>query len=119
MIGFGGKVDNIFYAEIDLEEILGKEKKYLTKLWPKYPPQIEDITLSFPEKTKIGDIIRTIKSTNQLINKVELTVIYKDNYTFRIWYQDPSKNLTDKEVEKIRNNILQVIKAKYGGYLKN
>ncbi len=119
VIGFGGKIENIFYAEIDLDEILGKERKYISKLWPKYPPQIEDITLSFPEKTKIGDVIQTIKSVNQLINKVELTVIYKDNYTFRIWYQDPARTLTDKEVEKIRNNILQVIKAKYGGYLKN
>lgn len=119
VIGFGGKIENIFYAEIDLDEILGKDRKYISKLWPKYPPQIEDITLSFPEKTKIGDVIQTIKSINQLINKVELTVIYKDNYTFRIWYQDPVRTLTDKEVEKIRNNILQVIKVKYGGYLKN
>ena len=117
-VGFGGKANDIFYAEIDLDEILGKDKKYISKLWPKYPPQIEDITLSFPEKTKIGDVIQTIKSVNQLINKVELTTIYKENYTFRIWYQDPSKNLTDKEVETIRNKILATIKQKFGGILK-
>ena len=111
-VGFGGKADDIFYAEIDLDGILGKERKYLTKLWPKYPPQIEDITLSFPKKTMIGDVMK-------LITNLELRDTYNDSFTFRIWYQDPSKNLTDREVEKIRNDILQVVKAKYGGYLKD
>ena len=119
IVGFGGKVEDIFYAEIDLDEILGKERKYISKLWPKYPPQIEDITLSFPEKTKIGDVIQTIKSVNQLINKVELTTIYKENYTFRIWYQDPARTLTDKEVEKIRKKILEEVKRKFGGVVKS
>lgn len=118
-VGFGGKADDIFYAEIDLDEILGKERKYLTKLWPKYPPQIEDITLSFPEKTKIGDVIKLITNNPKLITKIELRDIYKDSYTFRIWYQDPARTLTDKEVEEIRNKILDGVKKKFGGILKS
>lgn len=118
-VGFGGKADDIFYAEIDLDEILGKEKKYLTKLWPKYPPQIEDITLMFPEKTMIGEVIKLITNNSKLITKVELKDIFKDNYTFRIWYQDPSKNLTDKEVEGIRNRLLDIIKKRFGANFKS
>ncbi len=118
-VGFGGKVEDIFYAEIDLDEILGKERKYLTKLWPKYPPQIEDITLNFPEKTRLGDVISQITGHSSLITNVELRDIYNENYTFRIWYQDPSKNLTDEEVEKIRNKILNEVKQKFGGVLKS
>lgn len=117
-IGFGGKFDDIFYAEIELHAILGKERKYLSQLWPKYPPQIEDITLSFPEKTMIGEVINQIKSTNKLINTVELKDTYKDSFTFRIWYQDPTKNLTDNEVEEIRNGIIKSIKSKFGGTIR-
>lgn len=118
-IGFGGQIEDIFYAEINLDEILGKEKKYLTKLWPKYPPQIEDITLTFPPKTQIGDVIKLFTDHSSLITNIELRDIYKDNYTFRIWYQDPNKNLTDKEVGKIRKKIIQSIKLKFGGVMKN
>jgi phenylalanyl-tRNA synthetase beta chain len=118
-IGFGGKINDIFYAEIALDGILGKEKGYLASLWPKFPPQIEDLTLTFPPKTRIGDVSALITNHHPLITNVELRDTYQDSYTFRIWYQDPAKTLTDKEVEKIRNNILQVVKTKYGGYLKN
>lgn len=110
----------LIYYEFDIEtlNILSKNvKKYSPIL--QNPPQIEDITLSFPKKTRIGEIMSLITNHNSLITNVELRDIYNDSFTFRIWYQDPSKNLTDKEVEKIRNNILQTIKAKYGGYLKN
>ncbi|MCX6704686.1 MAG: hypothetical protein NTZ07_04585, partial [Candidatus Woesebacteria bacterium] len=39
--------------------------------------------------------------------------------TFRIWYQDPKKTLTNEEVEKIRTSILEKVKQKFGGILKN
>lgn len=112
--------NGFIYYEFDLEilrKIEGKLNSY--QPIPQNPPQIEDLTLTFPEKTKIGEVIQAIYNVQFTINKVELRDIYQDSYTFRIWYQDPSKNLTDKEVEKIRNKILQVVKAKYGGYLKN
>lgn len=118
-IGFGGITDDIFYAELSLEAILGKEKKYLASLWPKYPPQIEDMTIAFPEKTRIGDVITQIKSTDKLINEIELKDIYKDSYTFRIWYQDSTKNLTDREVAEIRQRIIEEVKRKFGGTIKN
>jgi len=118
-IGFGGQTEDIFYAEIDLDDILGKEKKRMARLWPKYPPQIEDITLSFPEKTKIGEVIAQIKNTDKLIDSIELKDTYKDSFTFRIWYRDANKNLRGKEVEEIRKKIIQSIKLKFGGVFKS
>ena len=117
-IGFGGKHNDIYYTEIDLDSILEEEKKYNVSLWSKFPPQIEDLTLQVPEKTYIGDVIQLIKSTNKLISNVELTDIFKDNYTFNIEYQHPEKTLTDKEVNDIRNKLLQSIKLKYGISIK-
>ena len=110
--------DYIYY-EFDME-VLNKlstnTKKYIPV--PRYPPQIEDITLSFPEKTKIGEVITQIKLTDKLIENVELKDIYKDNYTFRVWYQDSSKNLTNGDVEEIRKIILRILKNKFGGAIK-
>jgi phenylalanyl-tRNA synthetase beta chain len=117
-IGQFGNLENgsFIYYEFDMETLnrLSKNiKKYMSV--PQYPPQIEDITLSFPEKTKIGEVVTLIKSTDRLVSKVGLTTMYKANYTFRIWYQDLNKNLTDREVEEIRKKILEEVKRKFGG----
>jgi len=111
---------NLIYYEFDTARLKSLSQDFVkyTSI-AQYPPQIEDITLSFPEKTKIGEVLTHIKLTDKLIENVELKDIYKDNYTFRIWYQDPSKNLTDKEVEKIRTKILEEVKRKFGGTIKN
>lgn len=112
--------NNLTYYEFDTESLKKAASEFLPyKPIPTFPPQIEDITLIFPAKTKIGEVINTMKSISQLINNSELTTIYKDSYTFRIWYQHPTKTLRDKEVEEIRNKILEVIKTKFGGTLKN
>jgi len=117
-IGYGGKINEIYFAELDLDSILGAEKKYQVKLWPKYPPQIEDITLQFPQKTLIGEVLNLIKNNTKLISQVELITVFNDSYTFRIWYQDPEKTLTNQDVEKIRKEIISSIKTKFGGQQK-
>lgn len=113
-IGLGGKIGSTYFAEINLDSILNKEKKYLVKLWPKYPPQIEDITLSLPEKTYVGKLVTEIYSISKKINRIELKDIYKDSYTFRIWYQDETKTLTDLEVKDIRERVISSLKNKFG-----
>lgn len=86
---------------------------------PKYPPQIEDLTLIFPEKTKIGEVISSIKKTDSLINKVDLHNTYKETITLRVYYQHSTKTLTDKEVEEVRERVLKMLKEKFGGSVKD
>ena len=117
-IGFGGKINDIYFSEIDLDSILKQNEKYQVKLWPKYPPQIEDVTLILPEKTLIGNVASAIKESDKSIVNVDLTVVYKNAYTFRIWYQDPNKTLTNEDVEKIRKEIISSVKTKFGGIIK-
>lgn len=117
VIGFGGRINNIYFAEIDLESVLGEGNEYNVSLWPKYPPQIEDITLIFPEKTHIGEVAKIIESDPH-VRGYDLTGTYKGSYTFRIWYQDPRKTLTNEEVGTIRKEILTKIKTKFGGTVK-
>lgn len=77
---------------------------------PVFPPQIEDMTVKLKKGQLVGDIMTKIKSASHLVVKVDLTDIYNDNYTFRIWYQDLEKNLTDKDVEIIRKQVELAVK---------
>lgn len=118
IFGSGGISENILFAEIYLDAILGKSEKARVELWPKYPPQIEDITLTLPERTRVGDLIQSIKSSDTRVCKAELCDIYKNAYTFRIHHQSPKKTLTNQDVEKVRKNLLRVVKQKYGAIQK-
>ena len=80
---------------------------------PGYPAQIEDLTFTFPQKTKIGEVLSEITRNSPLVT-AKLTTIYKDSYTFRVWYQHPGKTLTNSEVEKIREDFLLEIKNRFG-----
>lgn len=108
------------YYQFKTEKLRKQQKVCKTyKPIPKYPAQIEDITFKVPEKTKIGEVLQSIKSVSQLIRKIELTTVYNNSYTFRIHYQHPDKTLTDSEVEKIRNKIIKEVKSKFGLQLKD
>jgi phenylalanyl-tRNA synthetase beta chain len=72
---------------------------------PKHPPQIEDITLKIDPLTPVGNVYNTIKNSHKNVQTVELVDQYKRNFTFRIYYQDPAKTLTDQEVASLRKII--------------
>ena len=108
------KDDGITIVEIEIEKLAQLYKDHRSfKAIPKYPAQIEDVTLKVPEGVMIGSLIQTIKSTSNLIADVEYKDVYKDSHTFRISYQDPQKTLNDKEVEEIRNKLTSELNKKY------
>jgi phenylalanyl-tRNA synthetase beta chain len=109
----------VFCFEMDVETLT---KSAMTKLFsplPLNPAQIEDLTLTFPPKTRVGEVMKFIKNSESRIENVELKDVYKDSYTLRIYYQDPKKTLANEEVERIRISILDNIKQNFGGILKN
>ena len=122
VIGQFGNLEegNYTYYEFGIAEMKSysdSHKKYVPI--PSNPPQIEDLTFNFPVKTKIGDVINLISSKDKTIEKVELKDIFNDAYTFRIWYQDKNRTLTNKEVESVRKEIVKTVKAKFGGTYKD
>lgn len=118
IVGQGGQFNNIFYAEIDLDSILGKEKKPAASLWPKFPPIIEDLSFALPPKTPAGEVLQSIKSASLIVRSVKLLDSYKDTRTFRLTYQSSKKTLNDKEIQKIREKIVNEVKREFGGKLK-
>ena len=117
-MGLNGK--NSFYYEFNINALAQYSRQHSAyQPLAKYPAQIEDITLGIPDRVKIGDVLSSIDKASELIEKVELRGIYKDNYTFRVWYQDPKKTLTDEEVKAVREDILSVVKKKFGATVKS
>jgi phenylalanyl-tRNA synthetase beta subunit len=117
---FGELSQGHLYYEFDVEALRAFSKEIGSfRPSPKYPAQIEDVTLTFAARTKIGEVIDFVLSKEKLVSRMELTDIYKDSYTFRLWYQHPTKTLGNKEVEEIRKRILAGIKEKFGGIVKS
>jgi len=84
----------------------------------KYPPVIEDIAIIAPADVPTGDLMNAIQQQSKLIREVSLLDKYQETRTFHIVYQSHDKNLSDKEVGEIRNNILKVLKEKFNAKLK-
>ena len=110
--------NNHIYFEMDMEKLAKSVNTVSFTSIPQYPAQIEDTTLSLPEKTRVGDIIELIVAQPQ-VAEAKLTDIFKSDHTIRIWYQDSKKTLTDKEVEKIRKALLSRLQARFGVSVKH
>lgn len=119
-IGRFGKLESgEYYYEFDmtqLQQVAQPIKPF--KGMPKYPPQVEDLTFDLPERTLIGEVAENIKKADQQIVEVALVNIYQNSRTFRVYYQNPNKTLSDKEVAEIRKKIIRKIKEKFAGILK-
>lgn len=116
IVGEYGNLDTgEFFFEFNVEKLRHSQKEELLfQEISKFPPQVEDLTLVIPEKTFIGEVVNSVKTVTQLINKIELSDIFENAYTFNIQYQAKDRTLTDKEVKDLRNKILLTLKSKFG-----
>lgn len=116
---FGTLEEGQNYYEFDIKTLQGHSKKYSQFVRPaKYPSHIEDMSFVLPSRTRVMDIINFIRSQNKLIKDIELTDIFADSYTFRLWYSNPQRTLTNEDVEKIRKQIIKSTNKKFGTRVK-
>lgn len=108
----------IYVLEADISLLRKSAKTPIFKTPPLNPAQIEDLTLILPPKTRIGEVVNTMISTDSIINKVYLKDIFGNSYTFRVWYQDPKRTLTNADVEKIRKQIISSVKTRFGAQIR-
>lgn len=105
---------NIVDFELNFKIIL----KYATlkkesKPFAKYPPIVEDLSIITSQDLTTENLIDTIKQQSNIIVDVSLKDSYKDSRTFHIIYQDYEKNLTNEEVNKIRQKIVYSLKSAF------
>ena len=114
-----GIKQRILVFDFDFNELVkyaNHHKRYLPI--PKYPPIIEDLSFVIPGKTYVGKIMEMIKTVNPIIKSVDLIDSYEQTRTFRVTYQDLNKTLTDKEVEKIRKDVIKKVEEEFKAKLK-
>ena len=110
---FGELEDGKIYFEFAINDLYTKSLNSHTFVpIPKYPAQTEDLTFTLPEKSKVGEIIKTMLSTKN-VTSVKLGDVYKNNYTFAIKYQNTDKTLTNEDVEKIREEVIKNVEKTY------
>jgi phenylalanyl-tRNA synthetase beta chain len=108
------------YYEVEVEELRKHSEEYPTfKPIPQFPAQIEDITLVLGERTQVGDLIKAMLKTDKRLNAVELVDVYNDAHTFRVWFQDLSKTLTNEEVSAIRSKMLSEVSKRFAVTIKD
>lgn len=110
-LGLSGE---IFALELDITTLQKASQPQVYKNVSSYPAHIEDLTFTLQNKTRLGDIISTIKAEDKQISKVELKDTFNDSYTFRIWYLNPDKTLSNVEVKDIREKIITKLKKTFG-----
>lgn len=113
------EIDQLIYYEFAVAKLRVHKSDFPAfKAIPKYPAQVEDITLVLPEKTIVADLIATLKNTDKIISEVSLTDIFENAFTFKVVYQSDDKTLENAEVEKVRALYLKKLAQKFGAIQK-
>ncbi len=118
----------VYVCEIFLEdlidEVIDDGKNF--KPFSKFPSVYKDLSIVVSEDTRSLDLINEIKSTNELIDDVVLYDVYKGkgvedgfvSLTFRMFYSDINKTLTDEETNKSLEEIIKLLEDKYSAKLR-
>ncbi|MDQ0197051.1 phenylalanine--tRNA ligase subunit beta [Neobacillus ginsengisoli] len=137
-IGFVGQVHPSVQKELDLKDTYVFELSLKTVLEeqtpplqyesiPRFPSITRDIALVANTETVSGtlkDIILT--AGGQLLKEVHVFDLYegermeegKKSIAFSLKYADPERTLTDEEVTKVHNQVLEALKEQAGAVLR-
>jgi len=133
IIGYIGRVHpsinkkELFVLELNLDRLFETNiKKIKSKEISKYPSVIKDAAFILDNNINAGDVISTIsKKGGRTISNVEVFDVFKDieegkkSLAFKITFQDVTKTLTDEEVTKLFNNIIENVEKEYNAQLRN
>jgi phenylalanyl-tRNA synthetase beta chain len=119
----------VIAAEIDLELVLGHiPDRHRVEPVPVFPAVHEDIALILDNGVSAAAVQNIIeKAGGYLLKAVELFDVYagksipngKKSLAFHLTFQSPSKTLTDKEIRKNRQRIVQQLENQLGAKLRD
>ncbi len=108
-----------------LVPLTGKDIRY-TPL-PKFPAITRDIALVVQEEVTVGAISQAVKDTaTEILESIELFDIYRGeqvgeglkSLAFRLTYRDRERTLTDEEVTRVNDGVLEMLKEKFNATLR-
>jgi len=94
----------------------------------KYPPIVRDISFIIDKNINLNNYYEIVRDfAENLIEEVKLLDNYEDDkkfgkdkksYTFRIIYRSPERTLTNKEINKIQEEIREKTKQSLSAFLR-
>ncbi|GMO52572.1 MAG: phenylalanine--tRNA ligase subunit beta [Candidatus Endomicrobiellum trichonymphae] len=123
---------DVFYFEVNLEsfENVCTGKKSLYKAYSKFPEVKRDISITADKTLQFSEIEKVIKNvikSGGILKEYSLFSVYSDeskigdgkiSYSFRLSYKNSEKTLTNEEVNKDMNVLLQKLDADFGVKLR-
>jgi len=119
----------VYVAEFDLAGLLGKARLLFdVEPVPTYPPVLEDLAVVVDEAVtaaQVADVIR--KGGGEVLAKVQLFDIFRGvqigegrkSLAFNLTYIAPDRTLTDKEIQKLREKIIQLLARELDAELRS
>ena len=123
-----GISERVYTCELLFSAIMGQANtEILYKQLPKYPAVTRDIALIVDDSVTVGTIKAIIEENGgTLLEKAELFDVYrgkqieegKKSVAFALTYRDAEKTLTDEDVAKVHNAILEGLASKLDAALR-
>ncbi len=117
-----------FLCEIDLDLLLRiRKKNYKFKPIPQYPSTCRDVALLVDEKVTHFEVSQAVKKAKvKFLEDVTLFDIFRGknvpdgqkSMAYSMTYRSGEKTLTDKEVQKSHDALINVIKTKIGAQVR-
>ena len=125
---FGVK-QQVVAAEINWNTLfaLVKRGKVAFKELPRFPEVRRDLAILLDESVKYADLrAAAFKNAKKLLKQVSLFDVYrgdkipegKKQYALSFTLQDVEKTLTDQDVERVMDRLLEVFTKEFGGILR-
>ena len=127
--GMGIKQE-VFYADFHWDAVLKALRKHKIDFVElnKYPTVRRDLALVVDNSVKFEDIVRIAnKAGKKLLKEVNLFDVYvneaqlgagKKSYAVSYLFEDPSRTLKDKEVDKVTNQLIRQYEAQLGATIR-
>ncbi len=119
----------VFFADISWDKVLENlsKKVFYTEI-PKYPEVRRDLALLLDENVLFEQLYQiAFKTEKELLKKVSLFDVYqgdklpkgKKSYALSFVLQDKNKTLTDKQIDKVMNVLLDTFSKEVGAELRS
>jgi len=117
-----GSISVLNQGLITIEVMLANLLK-VARQYPRYQKLIktasiiEEMTFTLKPNVAVGELITAFAQVDSRIKKVELLNIYKSNYSFSFIFQDKKVNISNEEVEPIRQKIVKMAQNEFKAQL--
>ncbi len=124
---FGIKAD-AYFIDMDFDllcSLIAAEKNF--KPLHVFPAIKRDIALLVPVTTKAGDLLRTVQTSKEkFIETCEIFDVYQGkpleegmkSVAVSVTYRSPTKTLTEKNINKSHNKLINLLTSKFNGSLR-